>query len=165
MNKILIIGGNGSGKTTFARKLSRKLNLPLIHLDKIYWKDNWEHVTHEEFDKRLMPELLKDKWIIEGNMKRTLPLRLKYCDSVIIFDFPRWLCLWGAVKRSIVNYGKSRSDMGGNCPERLDFKFYKSIWKNNKNMIGFFYDEIKNNKDIELIVFKNRKDVKRFLAL
>ncbi len=165
MNKILIIGGNGSGKTTFARKLSRKLNLPLIHLDKIYWKDNWEHVTHEEFDKRLSFELLKDKWIIEGNMKRTLPLRLKYCDSVIIFDFPRWLCLWGAVKRSIVNYGKSRSDMGGNCPERLDFKFYKSIWKNNKNMIGFFYDEIKNNKDIEFIVFKNRKDVKRFLAL
>lgn len=35
MKRILVIGGNGSGKTTFAGVLSKKLNIPLIHLDKI----------------------------------------------------------------------------------------------------------------------------------
>ncbi|MBQ6894740.1 MAG: topology modulation protein [Clostridia bacterium] len=163
MNKILIIGGNGSGKTTFAQKLSQKLNIPLIHLDKIYWKDNWKHITKEEFDKKLMVELEKDSWIMDGNMKRTFPLRLKYCDTVIVFDFPRYLCLFGAVKRSILNYGKSRSDMGGICPEKLDFRFYKSIWKNTKIMMDDFYKEIKMSENIKLIVFKNRKETKRFL--
>ena len=32
----MIIGGNGCGKTTFAKELSDKLNLPLIHLDVLY---------------------------------------------------------------------------------------------------------------------------------
>ena len=80
MQKILIIGGNGSGKTTFAKKLAQKTRLPLVHLDKLYWKDNWQHVTQEEFDSLLLPELEKDNWIIDGNMKRTLPLRLNSCS-------------------------------------------------------------------------------------
>lgn len=41
MEKIVIIGGNGSGKTTFAGQLSKKLDIPLISIDKIYWSDNW----------------------------------------------------------------------------------------------------------------------------
>ncbi|MDE5985058.1 MAG: topology modulation protein, partial [Eubacterium sp.] len=39
MKRIIIIGGNGSGKTTFARQLSKQLDIPLIFIDKIYWTD------------------------------------------------------------------------------------------------------------------------------
>lgn len=163
MKRILIIGGNGSGKTTFAKKLSAKTGLPLIHLDKLYWKDNWQHVTQEEFDKRLTPELLKSEWIIDGNMKRTLPVRLKYCDTVIFFDFPRSVCLWGAIKRSIMNYGKSRDDMGGYCPEKISTAFYKSIWCGNKAMTETFYKLIMLQDNIKVIIFKSRKDIERFL--
>ncbi|WP_242835879.1 AAA family ATPase [Clostridium sp. DL-VIII] len=42
MERILIIGGNGCGKTTLAQTLASKLEIPLIHLDKLYWRDNWE---------------------------------------------------------------------------------------------------------------------------
>ena len=41
MQRILIIGNAGSGKTTFARLLAQKLALPLVHLDRIYWYGNW----------------------------------------------------------------------------------------------------------------------------
>lgn len=164
MKKILIIGGNGSGKTTFARELSGKLNIPVVHLDKLYWKDNWQHATPNEFDEKLIKELNKDTWIIDGNMKRTLPLRLKYCDTVIVFDFPRTVCLLGAIKRSFTNYGKSRDDMGGYCPEKISLSFYKSIWKGTQNAMTHFYDAIKEHNDIGVIVFKSRKDVKKFLS-
>lgn len=33
LEHILIIGGNGCGKTTLAQKLASKLDIPLIHLD------------------------------------------------------------------------------------------------------------------------------------
>jgi len=42
MERVLIIGGNGCGKTTLAQKLASKLELPLIHLDVLYWRDNWK---------------------------------------------------------------------------------------------------------------------------
>lgn len=50
-------------------------------------------------------------------MNRTIPLRLKYCDTVIYMDFSRTICVYGAIKRVVKNYGKSRLDMGGYCPE------------------------------------------------
>ena len=163
MKKILIIGGNGSGKTTFAKELSKKTKLPLIHLDSLYWRDNWEHVTREEFDSQLLRELVKDEWIIDGNMKRTLPLRLKYCDTVIMFDFPRIRCLWGAIKRTATNYGKSRDDMGGYCPEKFSPDFYKSIWHGNRAMMKGFYSAVENEKTVEVVIFKCRNDAEKFL--
>ena len=51
MQKIIVIGNAGSGKTTFSKALSKKLNLPLIHLDKIFWYGIWHHISRENFDK------------------------------------------------------------------------------------------------------------------
>ena len=78
MQRILIIGNAGSGKTTFAKQLSEKLNLPLIHLDRLYWCGNWEHLSRDEFDVILQAELEKPQWIIDGNFNRTIPHRLQY---------------------------------------------------------------------------------------
>lgn len=61
MERIIIIGGNGCGKTTFAKELSDKLNLPLIHLDVLYWRDNWETASTDEFDELLVQEITKPK--------------------------------------------------------------------------------------------------------
>lgn len=36
--KICIFGRPGSGKSTFALQLHKKLNLPLYHLDKYFYK-------------------------------------------------------------------------------------------------------------------------------
>lgn len=67
MKRILVIGGNGSGKTTFARLLSEKLNVPLIHLDKISRTDNWQRVDSDIFYNQLNEIFLTDSWIIDGN--------------------------------------------------------------------------------------------------
>lgn len=41
MERILITGCSGAGKTTLAKKIAEKFELPLIHLDKIFWQPNW----------------------------------------------------------------------------------------------------------------------------
>lgn len=61
MQRILIIGGNGSGKTTLARELAQKLQLPLVHLDVLYWRDNWQSAPHSEFQALLRAELQKPR--------------------------------------------------------------------------------------------------------
>ena len=166
MERILIIGGNGCGKTTLAQTLTSKLEIPLIHLDMLYWRDNWENASKDEFDDLLLKELSKSKWIIDGNMNRTIPLRLKYCDTVIYMDFSRTRCVYGAIKRVLKNYGKSRLDMGGYCPEKFDkekIEFIKSIWKNDKASRKRFYDMLKNESTVNKIVLKNRRQVNMFL--
>lgn len=162
----MIIGGNGCGKTTFAKELSDKLDLPLIHLDVLYWRDNWQTESRDEFNELLLQEITKPKWIIDGNIGRTIPLRLKYCDTVIYMDFPRLKCVYGVIKRIIKNYGKSRPDMGGYCPERFDMEklaFLKSVWNFNKNNRKRFYDMLHNANDVKIILLKSRKQVREFL--
>lgn len=163
MKKIMIIGCCGSGKTTLAKKLSNKLNLPLIHLDKLNWRDNWQNISKEEFDDLLWDEVVKPTWIIDGNYERTIPLRLKYCDTVIYMDYSRISCLYGVIKRVVMGYGKSRPDMGGYCPERFDFDFIKFVWNFNKNNRKRYYDILSSKEDIQVIILRNRRQAAHFL--
>ncbi len=166
MKKILIIGNAGAGKTTFARKLASKLNIPLVHLDKLYWRGEWQHLSKENFDIVLQTELEKPEWIIDGNFNRTIPHRMKYCDTVIFFDFPTIRCLWGITKRLLQNYGKIRSDMGGSCVERFDrnkIELYHHVLNFNKEHRKDYYNLLNQSRDLRIIVFKNRGQISRFL--
>ena len=93
MEKVLIIGSPGAGKSMLAFELSVKTGLPLVHLDKLWWQAGWIESDREDFDARLAEELEKPRWIIDGNYSRTLPMRLSGCDTVIFLDFPRLTCL------------------------------------------------------------------------
>lgn len=161
--RILVIGGNGSGKTTFSIELAKKLNLPIVHLDKLGWTGNWEMTPRDEFDRILLEELQKPCWIMDGNYRRTLSKRVEYCDTVIYFDFPTLSCLCGVTSRVIKNYGKCRRDMGGYCPERFDFDFYKNILCFNKKNRSFIYKIIAETPNLEVVVFRNRKQVREYL--
>lgn len=166
MKKILVIGNSGSGKTTFAKTLAEKTNFPLIHLDKLFWCGNWEHVTREEFDNFLQIELEKEKWIIDGDFSRTMNHRFQYADTVFYLDFSTFACLWGATVRVFKSFGKTRDDMGGNCPEYFDkqkISLYKSIIFYNKVRRKECYHLISQFTNKNIIIFKNRRQVKKYI--
>ena len=163
MKRIVIIGCPGSGKTRLARMLGEKLNLTVVHLDRLWWKKGWENVTQEEFHARLNNALALDSWIIDGNYSRTMDARLAKCDTIIYLDYSRWACLWGMLQRVLGNYGKNRSDMPDGCPERFDWELVKFIWKFNENNRVINYTRIAKYKHAKAIVLKSRKEAKAFL--
>ena len=163
MERIIIIGCGGAGKSTLARKLGEVLDLPVVHLDKLFWKPGWVETTAEEFDALLAMELAKDQWIMDGNFNRTMPERMKRCDTIIYLDFSRFACLMGVLKRIITTYGKVRPDMGEGCPERIDLEFLKWVWNFNKNKRESYYKLLNEAENVETIVLKNRRAVKLFL--
>ena len=160
MKRVMIIGSPGSGKSTFAVWLSKETELPLIHLDKLFWRPGWVHCSREEFDGLLQTELEKNRWIIDGNYSRTVEARLKYADTVVFFRYPRTLCLWRVIKRWLQSRGKVRSDMGEGCPERLDFEFLKYVWNFNKTELPQTLEKLKGNHGAEVIEIKNRKNLR-----
>lgn len=107
MKKVIILGCPGSGKSTFARKLQEKTDLPLYYLDMIWHKPDKTTLTKEEFDEKLHELIARDEWIIDGNYSRTLEPRLQACDTAFVFDLPLEVCLAGAQAR----VGTKRIDM------------------------------------------------------
>ncbi len=163
MKKVVIIGCGGSGKSTLAVKLGEKLGLPVVHLDRLLWREGWSRVEPEEFDRLLADELKKESWIMDGNFKRTLPLRLAEADTVIFLDFSRLACLRGVLRRQIQYRGRTRPDMGDGCPEHVDFEFLTWILRFKRETRPKLLEILSAYPSVHKIVLKNRRQVKRFL--
>lgn len=163
MERIIIIGCGGAGKSTLAQQLGKKLNIPVVHLDKIFWKPGWVETPPEEFDELHRRELARDQWIMDGNFNRTMPERIARCDTVIYLDFSRMACICGVVKRVLTTYGTVRPDMGEGCPERVDLEFLKWVWNYNRDKKERNYRLLNEAEHAQTIVLKNRRAVKRFL--
>jgi adenylate kinase family enzyme len=128
MRKILVIGSGGAGKSTFSGELSQRLELPLIHLDALYWKPGWVETPRDQWRKTVEQITEGDSWVMDGNFVNTLDLRLAACDTVVFLDVSRWICLWRAIGRRVRFHGSSRPDMREGCPERLTCDFIRWIW-------------------------------------
>lgn len=165
MERIIIIGKPGSGKSTLALKLGKKFNLPVVHLDKLYWLKGWVEKDKALFRKELEEELKKDKWIIDGNFNKTLEKRLEYCDTVIYLDYPALLCILSVLKRVIKNLGRTRNDMADDCPEKFDIEFLKYIWDFDKKLKNKYYNILASAKDKKVLIFKNRKETAEKLGI
>lgn len=123
MKRIMVLGGSGSGKSTFARALGLRLGIPAVHMDRLFWEPGWVEAENAVFMDRVQAEVAKDAWVMDGNYSRTWPDRLSRADTVIFLDMPTWLRFSRAVWRTVKGYGTTRFDLADNCPERFDFGF------------------------------------------
>ncbi len=162
MKKVIVIGSPGAGKSTFAKELAKKTKLPLYHLDQIWWRENWTHITREEFDKIHTELLARETWIIDGDYNRTRAARLEACDTVFYLRYPRTVCFFSAMKRAIQNRGKSRSDMAASCVEAFDREFRRYIWNFDKTRGEDIRRALAECK-ADIHIFRSRKEAKRYL--
>ena len=162
INKIMVIGCCGAGKSTLSFKLQEQLNLPLYHLDKLFWKPGWIQADRNEFIAKHQEIIHNQKWIIDGNYSFTMADRLEQADLIIFIDLPRWRCIWGVLKRRIQNKNKSRPDMASGCDERLEWEFTKYVWNFHRDQLPLLKQQLTQiNKPIHTIT--NRKQIDRLL--
>lgn len=158
MEKVLVIGCPGGGKSTFARALRDKTNLPLYSLDMIWHKPDKTTVTREEFDARLGELLKEPRFLIEGNYARTLEMRLAACDTVFLLDYPVEVCLAGVESR----IGTKREDMPW-VETEFDPEFREYILHFAAERLPYIYQCLNNARGKRVVIFHSREDAADFL--
>ncbi len=144
--RIMIFGRPGSGKSTFSLALSRSLNLPLFHLDKVFFTDHWVEREYSEFLNIQKEYVSQSHWIIDGNATRSLNIRGERADFIVYFYRPSWLCALRIFKRMIFSKNSHIDDRAPNCPERLSWKLFAYMYSF-PSRVASFLDSISQSCD------------------
>lgn len=125
----LIVGSSGSGKSTLASLLGKKLDLPVVHLDRLLYGPNWQPLTHPS-QVEVLEELVKqERWIIEGDFNETFGIRFARAEALVDLALPRLVCITRAFYRWIKRGGQTAPDLAKDCVEGWDWDNLKWIWQ------------------------------------
>lgn len=124
LKKIMIFGRPGSGKSTFAVQLSRDLNIPVYHIDKIFFEQAWIKRERSDFMALKQKWMDKESWIIDGNAMSILESRFSQADVALYFNFPWYICLYRIFKR-LWQRDRKIDDRAPNSPERVTWDLIK----------------------------------------
>lgn len=127
MDRVLIIGFSGTGKSTFARHLSAILKLPLHHLDQVFWKDNWIEQDPHVVENEIQHIISGEQWIVEGYIEPLSRERIRRADVVVYLDFSGALVFWRGIKRWLQHRDVSRPEMPYHNTDTLGPRFLKSM--------------------------------------
>lgn len=128
MQRILVVGSPGAGKTTFALRLGRKLNLPVVHLDVHNFLPNWTPRPLDDWRAKSAALAAGPAWIMDGDFSNTHDIRMERADTLFWLDYPRHVCVARVLKRLASAAGRSRPDLPPGCSERFDLPFLKYVW-------------------------------------
>ena len=166
MQRVLVMGSSGSGKSTFARGLSDITGIPTVSIDALFWKPGWVESEREEFQRRMIEAVQQPRWIMDGNYTRhgAGELRRQLADTIIWFDLPRSTCMFGILRRIAGSYGQVRPEMAEGCPEKIDLEFLRYVWTYRQQQRPKLLDYFQGLRaDQSLVCFTDRAQADAYL--
>lgn len=162
MQRVMIIGCGGSGKTVLARQLGARLDIAVTHLDGVYFDADWNRLDGDAFAHLQRELVAADRWIIDGNYASTMAIRLARADTVIFLDLPTWVCLWGIAARRWRYRGGQHPD---GVYDRISWSVIAYVWGYRRRMrprVTRMVDAYA--AETRYIRLTSRRSVTRFLA-
>lgn len=99
VNRVLVFGCSGGGKSTLSQKISAQYGLNFIGIDRdVRFLPGWV-VRDEEEQRHLFKNLVQqDRWIIDGTGPSTFDIRLPRTELVIWVRVPRRVAMAGLAR-------------------------------------------------------------------
>ena len=164
MQRVMVMGPPGAGKSTLARRLGARLGLQVFHLGQAFHLPGWVQAPEEVFAAEVERLAALPAWVIDGNYTWVLASRLAAADTVIYLDVASWTCLVRVVRRLLRSYGRVRADGPAGCPERVSFAFLRFVctWNRKRRARHLaLVDAFGGHK----IILRGKRELERFLAL
>ena len=168
MERVVILGPVGSGKSRLAAKLAERTKLPVIHLDLLFWRPGWTPAPQEEARQALREALAAERWILDGNFlpeeSEGWDERFERADTVVFLDVARRTCLRRVVGRALRDRGARRPDLPEGCEEGLGLDVIRWIWsysRQERPRVLSLLDRVEGRAAVHRL--RSARDVERFL--
>jgi len=99
--RIAVVGTTGSGKTTTAAEIARRLGLPHIEIDALNWGPNWTPARPEDLYRRVAERTQGTSWVIDGNYGAVREIVWGRADTLVWLDLPFLVVLGRLLKRTL----------------------------------------------------------------
>jgi adenylate kinase family enzyme len=121
--RIVIWGATGSGKTTLAFELGRRLGLGVVDLDAIRHANGWDSTPWDEFRAVLTKRLDShpEGWITAGSYSAIMDVYLPRADTLIWLRLPWRVSFWRLLKRTI-SRARSQEEYYPGSPARESWR-------------------------------------------
>lgn len=163
LEKIMIIGRPGSGKSTFSIQLKKILNLPLFHLDKYFFEENWKERNYQDFLSIQQEMVNSARWVIDGNSTKSYEMRFAQADVCLYFNFPRWLCYWRVLKRLFHKHSEI-NDRALGCHETVRWSLLSYMW-NFEGRVKPILNHLKSKyPNVHLIELRADQDIRNLTS-
>ena len=149
MQRVLVLGRGGSGKSTFARLLSEAAGIPVIELDSQFWQSSLAPLPAGAWSARQKQPALASTWIMDGDLgpHDVLGPRLRKADTIFLLDFSLWRCAWRSLRR-----GRERAD------------YWRWVFSYRRRYLPLIRQQIERDaSDVDLRVMHRPKEATAFL--
>jgi adenylate kinase family enzyme len=169
ISRINVVGTSASGKSTLAKAIAAKLGYAYVEMDALWFKEDWQNVSDEEFNVNVAEATKADAWVLDGNYTRTVHIKWQRVEMVVWVDMPFYITLYRAVKRAIVRVVTQEPLWHGNRETWRKLLSKGSIvwWmiKTHKTNV-LKYEAIMQDeryKHIQFVRLRSAKDVESFI--
>ncbi len=114
MQRVVVIGTSGSGKSSLARQLASALDVPAIELDAAYHRPDWQPPDLDDFRTRVARLISGDRWVVDGNYSAVRDLVWGSADTVVWLDLSRAAVMTQVIGRTLGRVATGRELWNGN---------------------------------------------------
>jgi adenylate kinase family enzyme len=129
MQRLVVVGTSGSGKTTVAGQLAVILGVPHVELDSLHWEPDWTEAEPETLRQRVQAAVRTDRWVVDGNYSAVRDLIWPKADTLVWLDYRLSRVMWQVTTRTVRRVATKEELWSGNR-ERLGAAFsrHSIIW-------------------------------------
>jgi adenylate kinase family enzyme len=166
VERVVVTGPAGAGKSELARRLGEALGLPVLHLDTLYWKPGWVPTPPDEWEALQRRELAAEAWIADAQYDDVLADWVTAADTVVLVDASPLRCLWRLGRRRL-NRAASTSTPSGTQPgsvHRALLKFVRNQWVYRRRVRRELLGELSRSRNgRRVVVVRGGSDAAAFL--